>query len=358
MKCTNLDCQKEIGDVLFCPYCGTKQEKPKLFCVYCGSEMDADAIYCNNCGKKSFLLQQKEEEERRREEVEAERLRQEAEAERNRVEAERKPQKAEAEQKRLREETERKQMMAEFKSKLSFPVEGVSFIMVPVTGGTFPMGASSETDSHALPNEGPVHMVNLSSFYIGETVVTQELWEAVMVTNPSDIIKSKKYPVHNVSWDECIVFIKRLNELLKYKLCGRQFHLPTEAQWEYAARGGNKSHGFAYAGSNNATEVACVLEPNVDPDDPSVILKPVGTKKANELGLYDMSGNIWEWCYDWADTYTSKPQTNPMGASTGDYRSYRGGCYHMGPMFSRVAYRGQALPSVPFSGIGLRLALW
>lgn len=180
---------------------------------------------------------------------------------------------------------------------VTYTVNGVSFSMVPVEGGTFMMGSTRNSW------EQPVHEVTLSDYWIGQTEVTFGLWRAVMGT--SHLNYSDEYAVCFVSWDMCQDFVAALNELT-----GMNFHLPTEAQWEFAARGGNLSHGYLYAGSDNLEEVAWI---NLDE-----ICKPVGLLKPNELGLYDMSGNVAEYCWDtyggWIRVYSydSEPQTDPL----------------------------------------------
>ncbi len=175
-------------------------------------------------------------------------------------------------------------MLAKPAISQTFTVNGVSFKMIFVEGGTFTMGATAELESDALGGEKPTHRVTLSSYMIGETEVTQELWQAVMGGNPS-LHKGARNPVEWVSWNDCQEFIDKLN-----RLTGRKFGLPTEAQWEYAARGGNRSKGYKYSGSNNIDELAWY--------DGNSGTHLVATKKPNELGIYDMSGNLWEWCQD------------------------------------------------------------
>lgn len=215
-------------------------------------------------------------------------------------------------------------------SDRTFTVGGVQFKMIAVEGGTFTMGATNEQGDDAYEWEKPAHTVTLSSFSIGETEVTQALWQAVMGSNPSYFNGSQK-PVEEVSWNDCQDFIKKLNELT-----GEHFRLPTEAEWEFAARGGNKSQGYKYAGSNSADEVA--TDHNSD----------VATKKANELGLYDMSGSVLEWCNDWYDDYSSSSQTNPTGPESGKNHVLRGaqggGEGHMTENCYRVSYRLSAGP--------------
>ena len=223
-------------------------------------------------------------------------------------------------------------------------VNGVSFAMIRVDGGTFRMGATSEQISDAYANEKPVHSVTLSTYYIGETEVTQELWQAVMGSNPSNFYGSK-FPVEGVNWDDCNSFIKKLNEILD-----EDFRLPTEAEWEYAARGGSKSKGYKYAGSNSVGNVAWY-----DVNSNQTTHK-VAQKNANELGLYDMSGNVWEWCQDWFGDYTSNSQTNPKGPSSGDYRIVRGCSWYRDIKYCRVSARNSYPPSSRNSTLGLRLA--
>ncbi len=222
-------------------------------------------------------------------------------------------------------------------------VNGVSFTMIAVEGGTFQMGATSEQGSDAGSNEYPVHSVTLSDYYIGETEVTQELWEAVMGSNPSDFSGDQK-PVEYVSWNDCQEFITKLNELT-----GKNFRLPTEAEWEYAARGGNESQGYKYSGSNTIGNVAWY--------DGNSGTHNVKTKSPNELGIYDMSGNVNEWCEDWYGDYSSGSQTNPAGPSTGFDRVLRGGDWHHYADSCRVSFRGKIKPDNGLNYDGFRLAL-
>ncbi len=226
-------------------------------------------------------------------------------------------------------------------------VEGVSFKMVHVEGGTFMMGAK-KNDSEASINEKPAHEVTLSDYWIGETQVTQALWQAVMGKNPSRFKDDLNCPVESVSWEDCQTFIRRLN-----KLTGKKFRLPTEAQWEFAARGGNigKDHHYRYAGSNDIFDVAWFLE-NSDSKT-----HPIGEREPNELGLYDMSGNVCEWCYDYYDYYDKSSKENPMGPSNGSYRVYRGGVWNSDASYCRVTNRNSSSQASASYHIGLRLAL-
>ena len=236
----------------------------------------------------------------------------------------------------------------------TFKVNGVSFDMIAVEGGSFSMGATSEQVADANNNEYPAHPVTLSSFYIGKTEVTQALWEAVMGSNPS-YNKGAELPVEQVSWDDCQTFISKLNQLT-----GQTFSLPTEAQWEFAARGGNLSQGYKFSGSDTLTQVGWYSD-NVEGDNDPYFGRPhpVGTKQANELGIYDMSGNVSEWCSDiFSDTYYSKSvYWNPTGPSEGDARVVRDGSYWNFAEYCRVSRRSGGTPSNSTSILGLRLCL-
>ncbi|MDD7095950.1 MAG: formylglycine-generating enzyme family protein [Sodaliphilus sp.] len=226
-----------------------------------------------------------------------------------------------------------------------FTVRGVSFEMVRVEGGTFRMGATSEQGSDVWDNEKPVHSVTLSGYYIGKTEVTQALWKAVMGINPSRF-KGDYLPVENVSWDDCQEFIRKLNSMT-----GQNFRLPTEAEWEFACRGGNNSRGYKYSGSNNLGSVAWY------DGNSGNKTHPVGTKAPNELGIYDMSGNVWEWCADWYGDYSSGAQTNPTGPYGGSNRVYRGGSWNYDVGRCRSSNRDFYYPWIRDIILGLRLAL-
>ena len=227
----------------------------------------------------------------------------------------------------------------------TFTVKGVSFTMVSVKGGTFTMGGTSEQGRNADSDEKPTSQVTLSDYMIGETEVTQELWKAVMGTNLSNFSGSN-LPVEMVSWYGCQTFIKKLS-----RLTGKNFRLPTEAEWEYAARGGQKSQGYKYAGSNILSDVAWY------DNNSSSKTHPVKQKQANELGLYDMSGNVWEWCQNWKGSYSSGAQTNPTGPSNGSNRVLRGGGWNDNAINCRVSNRYDNTPTFTYSYLGLRLAL-
>jgi len=241
-------------------------------------------------------------------------------------------------------------------SVITFTVSGVTFKMKRVDGGTFQMGATEEQiTGSAQYNEQPVHRVTLNTFFIGETEVTQALWYAIMAKSPDDenswyFGSGADYPAYHLSWNLCQEFITKLN-----RVTGRQFRFPTEAEWEFAARGGTKSRGYKYAGSDNVDDVAWyqVVTPSAEH------LHPVATKKANELGLYDMSGNAREWCSDWYDYYyyKSSPSSNPTGPTTGEDRVRRGGSIAGDADQCRVACRSYSEPSSDTYPNGLRLAL-
>ncbi|MBR5249759.1 MAG: SUMF1/EgtB/PvdO family nonheme iron enzyme [Bacteroidales bacterium] len=217
--------------------------------------------------------------------------------------------------------------------------------MVFVEGGTFKMGATSEQGSDADSDEKPVHSVTVSDFYIGKYEVTQAQWKAVMGDNPS-YSKGDNLPVENVSWNDIQEFIKKLNQLT-----GKTYRLPTEAEWEYAARGGKKSKGYKYAGSNNIEDVAWYT------NNSSSHTHPVGQKQPNELGLYDMSGNVWEWCQDRYGNYNSSSQTNPTGPASGSNRVLRGGSWCNSARLCRVSDRCSYDPSSRYYTFGFRLVL-
>lgn len=214
-----------------------------------------------------------------------------------------------------------------------FTVNGVTFEMIPVEGGSFMMG-SYEGES----DEQPVHPETVASFMIGKTEVTQLLWVAVMGSNPS-AYKRENSPVTNVSWYDVQTFISRLNQLT-----GRQFRLPSEAEWEYAAKGGNKSQNYKYSGSNDPYAVAWY------DNQGGSGAKPVAAKQPNELGIYDMSGNVWEWCQDcYSSNYNSPRNSSFRVCRGGGWCSTAGDC--------RSALRNYYTPSFAYDGLGFRLAL-
>mgnify|MGYP004655512091 CR=1 FL=1 len=229
---------------------------------------------------------------------------------------------------------------------ITIPVkDDISIDMVRVEAGMFTMGATPEMEE-PFDREKPTHQVTLTNdYYIGKYEVTQALWQAVMGKNPS-CFKGDNLPVEQVSWNDCQEFISKLNSIT-----GKVFRLPTEAEWEYAARGGKKSRGYQYSGSNNLSDVAWYE------DNSGSGTHAVGSKQANELGIYDMSGNVWEWCHDWNGKYSSSSQTNPTGATSGSYRVFRGGCWCFTAGCCRSSHRGSITPNGRFSNLGLRLVL-
>ena len=234
------------------------------------------------------------------------------------------------------------------KDEETFTVNGVSFTMKLVEGGTFRMGATSEQGSDAYVDETPVHSVTLSDYYMGETEVTQALWKAVMGNDPSNW-KGNDLPVETVSWNDCQEFIRKLNQKT-----GKSFRLPTEAEWEYAARGGKMSYGRKYAGGYMISIVAWYRD---NGDKQTHIVK---TKSPNELGLYDMSGNVWEWCSDVYDDYGSGSLTNPNPQSTSKSYSHhvlRGGSWMSNARLCRVSRRDHYAPNNRDNRIGFRLCL-
>lgn len=234
----------------------------------------------------------------------------------------------------------------------TFTVNGVSFNIVKVEGGSFMMG-SPDDDPDANRDEKPQHLVKLSDFSIGETEVTQELWEAVMGNNPSHN-RNASYPVNQITRDDCQAFFKKLKEITN-----RDFRLPTEAEWEYAARGGNKTGGFKYAGSNNINSVAWYDK------NSSGVIHPVAQKEPNELGLYDMSGNVWEFCQDYYDQkyYSKSPTENPCNKNESYAFVMRGGGTANYSDFCRVTFRADQVllsdqnPVASNWDMGIRLVL-
>lgn len=238
---------------------------------------------------------------------------------------------------------------------LEFRVKGIPFVMKRVEGGTFWMGANNggwfknnevqNFDPDALSNERPVHETKLDGFYLGETPVTQVLWEAVMGKNPS-YFKGDDLPVENVSWNDCQEFIVRLNFIT-----AKNFRLPTEAEWEFAARGGVRGKGCKYAGSDCIENVAWY---NYFKEGKPHVVKQ---KQPNELGLYDMSGDVWEWCQDKYGDYDGSYQSNPQGPTNGAFCVLRGGCWNDSARYCRVSSRYYLTPDDRYRCYGFRLAL-
>jgi formylglycine-generating enzyme required for sulfatase activity len=229
---------------------------------------------------------------------------------------------------------------------LTEKASGLNLEMVFVKGGTFTMGCTAEQGNDCDDDEKPTFRATVSDFYMGKYEVTQAQWRAVMGSSPSYFKNCDNCPVEQVSWNDVQEFIRKLNQLT-----GKKYRLPTEAEWEFAARGGTQSKGYKYSGSNSIGEVA-----EYDGNN-NKSTKPVGGKKPNELGLYDMSGNVWEWCSDWKDSYTSDAKTNPTGPSTGSYRVLRGGSWSGNARICRVSLRNNITPDDRNNYLGFRLAL-
>jgi formylglycine-generating enzyme required for sulfatase activity len=246
---------------------------------------------------------------------------------------------------------------------LTFTVNCVTFKMKLVEGGTFMMGVSEGSEIGTW-YEKPSHQVTLTGYYyMAETEVTQELWLAVMGKNWSRFSPMYGYeenlqrPTELIAWNDCQTFIAKLNQLT-----GMAFRLPTEAEWEFAARGGTKSKGFMYfSGSDNFDEVGWSSEniPSKVYHSEGYGTQPVATKAPNELGLYDMSGNVSEWCQDWEDMYyyQHSPSVDPTGPGSGDFRIYRGGRWDAYSVASLVYRRGGLYPVTAWESVGMRLAL-
>lgn len=216
--------------------------------------------------------------------------------------------------------------------------------MVYIEAVEFTMGATKEQKGEANSDEKPAHPVVLNCFYLCKYEVTQELWETVMGDNPSHF-KGKNLPVENVSWDDCQKFIMKLNELT-----GKKYRLPTEAEWEYAARGGSNSMHYKYSGGNYLEYVSWCFRNSMDKTH------TVGMMKPNELGLYDMSGNVCEWCQDWYGSYGKKTAYYPTGPIKTYNKVFRGGGYDNGDTYCRCSYRNGTAPQNKFKNLGLRLA--
>lgn len=213
--------------------------------------------------------------------------------------------------------------------------------MVFVKGGTFQMGSNSG-DS----DEAPAHSVTLSDYYLGKYEVTQAQWRAVMGSNPSYFKSCEGCPVEQVSWNDVQDFVSRLNQQT-----GKRYRLPTEAEWEFAARGGIQSRGYTYSGSNEIGSVAWYI------NNSQRKTQAVGSKHPNELGVYDMTGNVWEWCSDWYGNYDSYSVTNPKGLTSGQYRVNRGGSWHLEAGIFRISIRSKNRPDIRRDNLGFRLVL-
>ena len=247
---------------------------------------------------------------------------------------------------------------------------GMELQMVYVEGGTFMMGATPEQGDDAEDAEKPVHSVTLDSYYIGKYEVTQAQWKAVMGTTLEQqkdkgieysdyepevwpfLGVGDTYPMYSVSWEEAQTFCVELSEMT-----GRKYRLPTEAEWEYAARGGQNAKGTKYAGNDSLSEVAWYDENSCISEYSDWGTHPVGGKCPNSLVLYDMSGNVWEWCSDWygSDYYSESPVVNPQGPSFGTNRMARGGCWEAGEDDCRVSSRTPIFPNFCNYRVGFRI---
>lgn len=255
-------------------------------------------------------------------------------------------QKQELEAKKRDEEIKQAQLKAS-RQKLAADaiVKEISSKMVLVDGGTFTMGCNKD-QGLCLNEETPTHQVTLRSFYICKYDVTQQQYSSLMENNPSNHQNCPQCPVENVTWDDAILFISNLNEL-----AGTHLRLPTEAEWEYAARGGSKSKNYKYAGGNTLDEVAW-YDANSKNNS-----QPVSFKSPNELGLYDMTGNVAQWCSDWfsSDYYAYSPNQDPSGPETGDKRVIRGGAWFYNENSCRISFRSQLIPTGSLDYLGFRL---
>lgn len=231
---------------------------------------------------------------------------------------------------------------------VAIPGTDLKLDLVLVRAGTFTMGATPE-QSDKTNYAKPVHQVTLTQdYYMATTEVTQAVYQSVMGANPSSHALGGDYPVDGVSYEDAVRFCEHLSELT-----GRRFSLPTEAQWEYAARGGHKApkQQTPYVGSANIGSV-CWYDHNA-----SAKPHPVAQKQPNVLGIYDMSGNVWEWCLDWYDDYSSAPQTDPTGAAKGTMRVSRGGSWCNGSRFSRLSNRDSSFPNASNDCLGFRVVV-
>jgi formylglycine-generating enzyme required for sulfatase activity len=228
--------------------------------------------------------------------------------------------------------------------------------MVAVQGCTFTMGCTSEQGDDCYGIEKPAHSVTVSDYYIGKYEVTQAQWRAVMGTTVrqqrdkentswSMAGEGDSYPMYYVSWNEVQEFIAKLNSMT-----GKRYRLPKEGEWEYAAKERKKSQGYKYSGGNTVDSVAW-YDGNSDSETHAV-----GAKPSNELGIFDMSGNVWEWCGDWYGAYGSSAQTDPKGASSGSYRVIRGGSWNYGASYARALSRSYDAPDYRYHNLGFRMA--
>ena len=248
--------------------------------------------------------------------------------------------------------TDTKRIASENNLPVTYSLNNITFTMVPVKGGTFAMGATKE-QPNAKTDEQPIHNVTIDNYMIGQTEVTQSLWRTIMNDNNDSYFHGDNLPVEQVSWNDCQLLLQKLNSAFESQTHGKHFRLPTEAEWEYAARGGDKAKTTIYSGDDIAEEVAWFFS-NSD-----FSTHTVASKKPNELGLYDMSGNVAEWCQDWysATYYDESTSTNPSGPVAGKNRVIRGGAWGRNNAFLRVCSRSYETPDTRQNYIGLRLVL-
>lgn len=235
----------------------------------------------------------------------------------------------------------------------TYTLNGVEFRMIHVEGGTFTMGSNerAKTGGTQVSNQAGEHQVTVSAFMIGETEVTRALWNEVM--NGSHNNSDLKYPIASVTVPDCRAFVKKLNEKAHAAgiiPAGKSFYLPTEAQWEFASKGGNKSKGYTYAGSNKLSEVGWTSD-----DGGSV--HPIARKKPNELGIYDMSGNVYEWVVDYAAPYTTDPKTDPCNTKPSNNYIKRGGSFYYNDSYRFTSTYRYFYSSTDYT-IGLRISLY
>ena len=345
-KCSNLSCGREIQDsAVFCPFCGTQQvddanlsEEERLRKEL--AEQDGVLTLYQEA------LRQKEEECVRLEAKGSETIISAPKEEKNAAAADGVVQEAEFKPVEFYEAASSPNVRSTKNERQRFEANGVSFEMVWVEGGTFIQGTTPEQAINTwLCRKHPAHKVTLRGYWMGETVVTGALWKAVM-GNGSFLHRGGDLPVVNVSWNTVHDFLVKLN-----RITGVQFRLPTEAEWEYAARGGENSKGFRYSGSNVLNAVGWYM------GNSSKKLLPVKVKAPNELGLFDRSGGVFEWCSDWYGEYHADEQTNPVGPSVGRCRVHRGGSYWSLDKDCRVSSRGRFPPNWINEDIGFRIVL-
>lgn len=307
-------------------------------CPNCNREIPSDSKFCPDCGSK--IVVKTEQSRTSSAELEIQRLKRELAEKERIISSQRQAIEKEKKEKQIRVEND-------YYGNVLFTIRKVKFKMIRVNHGEFMMGAASNEKVLFDDYSRPVHKVCLTKdYYIAETPVTQELWNAVMGGDVYCYFKGPQNPVHMVSWDKCMVFIKRINELT-----GKQFRLPTEAEWEFAARGGNSSSQTRYAGSNSWYDVGWFKENSND------MIHPVKTKRPNELGIYDMCGNVCEWCMDYFGHYSSIFQTDPKGPCWGDSRVRRGGAYSSCADHCLIPERTNTAQDYSWLDTGFRLAL-